>query len=173
MSEANPRAREHRRSLTASRDDIVREEVADALAATPAQRMAALIACWTARTSHGSPGDSIVTKDFADSLASLNREDVAYVAIGGMAVLSHVPYRTTRDLAVLIEPTLANAEKARRAVAAWGRTQLRTQNSELRNSLPSRHHRREHLDGVPEVLQAQVLVGAVLVVVVVHGRETE
>jgi hypothetical protein len=61
-----------------------------------------------------------VTKDFADFLESLNREGVAYVVIGGIAVLAHIPYRTTRDLDVLIEPTLENAEKARRAVAAWG-----------------------------------------------------
>lgn len=61
-----------------------------------------------------------MTKDFADFLESLNREGVAYVVIGGIAVLAHIPYRTTRDLDVLIEPTLANAEKARRAVAAWG-----------------------------------------------------
>jgi len=61
-----------------------------------------------------------VTKDFADFLESLNREGVAYVVIGGIAVLSHIPYRTTRDLDVLIEPSLDNGEKARRAVAAWG-----------------------------------------------------
>jgi hypothetical protein len=61
-----------------------------------------------------------VTKDFADFLESLNREGVVYVVIGGMAVLAHVPYRTTRDLDVLIEPTLENAAKARRAVAVWG-----------------------------------------------------
>jgi hypothetical protein len=61
-----------------------------------------------------------VTKDFADFLESLNREGVAYVVIGGMAVLAHIPYRTTRALDVMIEPTLENAEKARRAVAAWG-----------------------------------------------------
>jgi hypothetical protein len=61
-----------------------------------------------------------VTKDFADFLESLNREGVAYVVIGGIAVLAHVPYRTTRDLDVLIEPTLENAAKARRAVGAWG-----------------------------------------------------
>jgi hypothetical protein len=61
-----------------------------------------------------------VTKDFADFLVSLNREGVAYVVIGGIAVLAHVPYRTTRDLDVLIEPSLENAEKARRAVGAWG-----------------------------------------------------
>lgn len=61
-----------------------------------------------------------MTKDFADFLESLNREGVAYVVIGGMAVLAHIPYRTTRDLDVLIEPTLENAEKVRRAIAAWG-----------------------------------------------------
>ena len=36
-----------------------------------------------------------------------------------MAVLSYVPYRTTRDLDVLIEPTLENGERARRAVTRW------------------------------------------------------
>lgn len=61
-----------------------------------------------------------MTKDFADFLESLNREGVAYVVIGGIAVLAHVPYRTTRDLDVLIEPTLENAIKARHAVALWG-----------------------------------------------------
>ncbi len=61
-----------------------------------------------------------MTKDFADFLESLNREGVAYVVIGGIAVLAHIPYRTTRDLDVLIEPTLENPEKARRAVSVWG-----------------------------------------------------
>jgi hypothetical protein len=61
-----------------------------------------------------------VTKDFADFLESLNSEGAVYVVIGGIAVLAHVPYRTTRDLDVLIEPTLENAEKARRAVGRWG-----------------------------------------------------
>lgn len=61
-----------------------------------------------------------MTKDFADFLESLNREGVAYVVIGGIAVLSHIPYRTTRDLDILIEPTIGNARKSRRAVAAWG-----------------------------------------------------
>ncbi len=60
-----------------------------------------------------------MTADFADFLDSLNSEGVAYVVIGGIAVLSYVPYRTTRDLDVLIEPTPENAERARRAVARW------------------------------------------------------
>lgn len=61
-----------------------------------------------------------MTQDFADFLAALNSEGVAYVVIGGMAVLYHVPYRTTRDLDVLIEPTLDNARRARAAVGRWG-----------------------------------------------------
>jgi hypothetical protein len=61
-----------------------------------------------------------VTKDFADFLESLNSEGVAYVVIGGIAVLSHIPYRTTRDLDILIEPTVENARRARAAVARWG-----------------------------------------------------
>ena len=58
--------------------------------------------------------------DFVGLLESFKREGVAYVVIGGIAVLAHIPYRTTRDLDVLIEPTLENGEKARRAVATWG-----------------------------------------------------
>jgi hypothetical protein len=61
-----------------------------------------------------------MTRDFADFLAALNNEGVVYVVIGGMAVLSYIPYRTTRDLDVLIEPTPENAACARRAVGKWG-----------------------------------------------------
>ncbi len=60
-----------------------------------------------------------MSKDFADFLASLNSEGVAYVVIGGMAVIRLVPYRTTRDIDVLIEPTRENARRARRAVVTW------------------------------------------------------
>jgi hypothetical protein len=61
-----------------------------------------------------------VTRDFADFLAALNNAGASYVVIGGLAVLSHIPYRTTRDLDVLIEPTLANARRVREAVRQWG-----------------------------------------------------
>jgi hypothetical protein len=61
-----------------------------------------------------------MTQDFADFLAALNREGAAYVVIGGIAVLAHIPYRTTRDLDILIEPTLANAARVREAVRRWG-----------------------------------------------------
>jgi hypothetical protein len=61
-----------------------------------------------------------MTRDFADFLAALNSEGASYVVIGGIAVLSHVPYRTTRDIDVLIEPTLENARRVRDAVRRWG-----------------------------------------------------
>jgi hypothetical protein len=61
-----------------------------------------------------------MSRDFADFLAALNSAGASYVVIGGMAVLSHVPYRTTRDIDVLIEPTLENARKVRGAVSRWG-----------------------------------------------------
>jgi len=66
-----------------------------------------------------------MTRDFADFLAALNSEGASYVVIGGMAVLSHVPYRTTRDIDVLSEPTLASAPfpgsswASRRASPPW------------------------------------------------------
>jgi hypothetical protein len=41
---ANRRARSQRRPIDGSREDIIREEVADAMAATPAERMEVLIA---------------------------------------------------------------------------------------------------------------------------------
>ena len=61
-----------------------------------------------------------MTRDFADFLDALNSEGAAYVVIGGMAVMFHIPYRTTRDIDVLIEPTQENAVRVRRAVARWG-----------------------------------------------------
>jgi hypothetical protein len=61
-----------------------------------------------------------MTQDFADFLAALNSEGAAYVVIGGMAVLALIPYRTTRDLDILIEPTPENATRVRDAVRRWG-----------------------------------------------------
>lgn len=61
-----------------------------------------------------------MTKDFADFLDALNNEGASYVVIGGMAVLALAPYRTTRDIDVLIEPTLENASRVRTAVGRWG-----------------------------------------------------
>jgi hypothetical protein len=61
-----------------------------------------------------------MTKDFAEFLDALNKKGASYVVIGGMAVLSYIPYRTTRDIDIVIEPTADNARKTREALAEWG-----------------------------------------------------
>lgn len=61
-----------------------------------------------------------MVKDFAEFLDALNKNGASYVVIGGMAVLAHIPYRTTRDIDVMIEPTLENAGRVHRALRDWG-----------------------------------------------------
>jgi hypothetical protein len=79
-----------------------------------------------------------MTKDFADFLGALNNEGAAYVVIGGMAVIFHIPYRTTRDIDVLIEPTLENARNVRRAVERlYGARRLGNAQARSVMSLPS------------------------------------
>ena len=81
--------------------------------------------CWNAPGRAGPTRGPHVNRDFADFLDSLNREGALYVVIGGMAVLSLIPYRTTRDLDVLIQPTLDNAHKVHTAVRNWSGTEPR------------------------------------------------
>lgn len=57
-----------------------------------------------------------MVKDFAEFLDALNKNGASYVVIGGMAVLAHIPYRTTRDIDVMIEPTPENARKVHAAL---------------------------------------------------------
>lgn len=65
-----------------------------------------------------------MSRDFADFLAALNKERAAYVVIGGIAVQAHVPYRFTRDIDVLIKPTLENARRVRAAIRKWAGSEL-------------------------------------------------
>lgn len=52
----------------------------------------------------------------------LNAAGVKYVVVGGFAVALHGVVRATKDVDVLIEPTIANAERALRALEGlrWG-----------------------------------------------------
>jgi len=54
--------------------------------------------------------------------ALLNAERVRYVVIGGFALALHGYPRFTRDVDILIEPTLENAERALKALQGltWG-----------------------------------------------------
>ncbi|MEQ1892543.1 MAG: hypothetical protein ABL998_08390 [Planctomycetota bacterium] len=50
----------------------------------------------------------------------MNAADVRYFLVGGYAVAFHARPRYTKYLNLWIEPTLANAERAWRALAAFG-----------------------------------------------------
>jgi hypothetical protein len=52
----------------------------------------------------------------------LNAEGVRYVVVGGFAVALHGAVRTTKDIDILIEPTVENAKRALDALGAlpWG-----------------------------------------------------
>lgn len=52
----------------------------------------------------------------------LNEADVAYVVVGGFALAYHGVVRATKDVDVLIEPTIGNARRALEALAelTWG-----------------------------------------------------
>ena len=52
----------------------------------------------------------------------LNAQDVRYVVVGGFAVALHGAVRTTKDIDILIEPTIENAKRALDALGAlpWG-----------------------------------------------------
>jgi predicted nucleotidyltransferase len=52
----------------------------------------------------------------------LNQEGVKYVVVGAFAVALHGVVRATKDVDILIDPTLANAARALKALAGltWG-----------------------------------------------------
>lgn len=57
--------------------------------------------------------------DFVEFIASLNARKVRYLIVGGYAVAFHARPRATKDVDVLIEPTPANARRAREAIVAF------------------------------------------------------
>lgn len=80
-SPANRRAIANRFRLIGSREQIIQQEVDDALAATPAERMEALIALLDAALSCWQQEDSFVVTGCADLLESLNSGGVAYAVL--------------------------------------------------------------------------------------------
>ena len=111
---------QHRIPLGASKEFLIQQEVDDALAATASQRIEAasilLDSAYSLWISQGFDDDQGLFR-FPECT---QQRHVRYVVIGGMAVLSYLPYRTTRDIDVLIEATPENAAAARRAVQLWG-----------------------------------------------------
>jgi hypothetical protein len=62
----------------------------------------------------------VVNRDFRDLFSALNAAEARYLVVGAYAVTFHARPRFTRDLDVWIDREPENAERAWRALAAFG-----------------------------------------------------
>lgn len=62
----------------------------------------------------------MTNRDFRDLLAALSAHDVRFLIVGGYAVTFHARPRFTKDLAIWVEPTEANATRFHAALMAFG-----------------------------------------------------
>jgi len=62
----------------------------------------------------------LVNSDFRDLLKILNDYNVRYLIAGGYAVMYYTEPRFTKDIDIWVEPTPANAEQVRAALAEIG-----------------------------------------------------
>lgn len=63
-------------------------------------------------------------QDFEDLLALLDRHEVRYLVIGGLAFIYHAKPRYTKDMDLWIGPDPENVDRANRALAAFGSPHL-------------------------------------------------
>lgn len=56
-------------------------------------------------------------RDYEEFIAALNERGVRYLIVGAHAVALHARPRATKDLDILLDPSLANAERALQALA--------------------------------------------------------
>ena len=63
-------------------------------------------------------------QDFADLLEALDRHEVRYLIVGGLAFIYHAKPRFTKDMDVWVEPATANLERTNRALAEFGSPNL-------------------------------------------------
>lgn len=66
----------------------------------------------------------LVQPDYEDMLKSLNCANVKYCIIGSFALAFHATPRYTKDMDILVEPTLANAKKIIQALNDFGFEEL-------------------------------------------------
>ena len=59
-------------------------------------------------------------RDFEDMLTSLERHQVKYLIVGGLAFIYHAKPRYTKDMDLWIEPSDENVRKANLALAEFG-----------------------------------------------------
>ena len=62
----------------------------------------------------------ISNPDFIDLLRELNKEEVRYVLVGGLAVIFHGHFRSTKDMDLYYEATEENVSKIIQAIKAFG-----------------------------------------------------
>lgn len=63
-------------------------------------------------------------EDFEDLLELLDRHQVRYLIIGGLAFIYHAKPRYTKDMDLWIGPDAENVDRANRALAAFGSPHL-------------------------------------------------
>lgn len=59
-------------------------------------------------------------RDFEDMLAALERHNVRYLIVGGLAFIYHAKPRFTKDIDLWIEPTAENLSAANKALIDFG-----------------------------------------------------
>lgn len=62
----------------------------------------------------------IFDKDYIDFIAILNKYDVKYVLVGGLAVVIHGHFRTTKDMDIFYEGSEENAKKVMNSINEFG-----------------------------------------------------
>ena len=62
----------------------------------------------------------IFNKSFSDFINLLERDNIKYVLVGGMAVLMNGHFRTTKDMDIFYEPTEENCLKLLKVIDEFG-----------------------------------------------------
>jgi len=63
-------------------------------------------------------------QDFADLLEALDRHEVRYLIVGGLAFIYHAKPRFTKDMDIWVDPAAANLERVNQALAEFGSPNL-------------------------------------------------
>ena len=72
-----------------------------------------------------------VEKDFEELLKLFNKHKVKYCIVGAFALAFHGKPRYTKDLDILIEPTVENSKKVKHALEAFGFRSLNLQENDF------------------------------------------
>ncbi len=73
----------------------------------------------------------IFNKDFSDFISLLEKENVRYVLVGGLAVLMNGHFRTTKDMDIFYEPTEENCLNLLKVIDKFGFKYLKLTQQDL------------------------------------------